>query len=240
MQIQHRILSTLIIFTITWSVLSAKSLDLIGINATTANQILDPIAQIIASEQTPPLTMLSFKENPNIAAGISSPTLALPEYQSLSSGFPAFWFLVSVTPNLTIGANIAGYDWRGDNIQTVGPFLNTSWGTYQKSVSASFHFHQFKGPDHFHLNDVAFGLSRIVHYRKWSVGYGISGHYLRTYIHVTDQTDLSQNYEAIKKLKYYFLRYGLYRHIGKNIELGNELFLSTKIQMTKLLFTYNL
>jgi hypothetical protein len=238
-QIQYRVL--LFLFTLIFSAgVLAESLDLSGSDPTNVRQTLIPITQIIAAEQTPPLALLAIEENPTVESGASLPSLGLPEFQSVTIGFPSFWFLLSITPNLIVGAHAAGFPWRGDNIYSIGPFINTAWGTAQKSISTTFHSHQLKGPDHFHLSNIAFGISRNVHNQKWSFGYGFCAHAMKIHVHVTDQADSAQNYDAVKKMKHNFLRCGIYRQIDHKSNLGSELFLSTKTLMAKLLFTCKL
>jgi len=204
-----------------------------------AKQHLGPVTEIIAVEQTPPLTFLSYHNSPFLAVGASFLTIAAQEFQSLDYGVPSFWFAMSISPNLTIGANVIGSYWIDDNIQTVGPFLNTVWGTPEKSMNAGFHFHNLKGPDDFHLTDVAFDFSRISRSPKWVFGYGVTAHYFKTYLHVTDHQDSSQNYKLTTDLIRLCFRYGIYRRIGKNMETGGEFFLTTRKFISNFNLTFN-
>jgi len=204
-----------------------------------AKQHLGPVTEIIAVEQTPPLTFLSSHNSPFLAVGASFLTIAAQEFQSLDYGVPSFWFAMSISPNLTIGANVIGSYWIDDNIQTVGPFLNTVWGTPEKSMNAGFHFHNLKGPDDFPLTDVAFDFSRISRSHKGVFGYGVTAHYFKTYLHVTDHQDSSQNYKLTTDLNSLFFRYGIYRRIGKNMETGGEFFLTTRNFISNFNLTFN-
>lgn len=240
MQINHYRYYFAIILTFTFYCRTfASNLDLTGIGALQVVRHLESVTEIIAVEQTPPLTFLPFNASPFLGAGASFLTVAFPEYKSVDYGYPSFWFAMSISPNLTIGANITGTYWIDDNIQTVGPFLTTMWGTPEKSVSAGFHFHNLKGPDDFHLTDVAFDLSRIVRSPAWVLGYGLSAHYFKTYLHVTDHQDSSQNYKMTSELNNIFLRFGIYRQIGKNLALGSEFFLTTGNFISNVNITFN-
>ncbi|MBN2600403.1 MAG: hypothetical protein JXR87_00265 [Candidatus Marinimicrobia bacterium] len=204
-----------------------------------AKKHLEPVCEIIAAEQTPLLTFLSYHNSPLLAAGGSFLTFALPEFRSINYGFPSFWVAMSISPNLTIGANVIGSHWIDDNIQTIGPFLNTVWGTQEKSMNAGFHFHNLKGPDDFHLTDVSFDVSRISRSPKWILGYGVTAHYFKTYLHVTDHQDSTQNYKLTTDLNCLFFRYGIYRRIGKTMQLGGEFFLTTGNFISNFNVTFN-
>lgn len=240
LQINHHRYYFFLIFTLLfYNRVFSSSLNLTGIGASAAKQQLKPVTEIIAAEQTPPLTFLSYHNSPLLAAGASFLTAAVPEFQSVDYGYPNIWFAMSISPNLTIGANITGLYWIDDNIQAVGPFLNTVWGTPEKSVNAGFHFHNLKGPDDFHLTDVAFDVSRIVRSSKWVMGYGLTAHYFKIHLHVTDHADSSQNYKMTTDLNTIFFRYGIYRQIGKNVDIGSEFFLTTGNFISNLNLTFN-
>jgi len=235
----HRYYLFLLFILVFYKSAISSNLDLTGIGFSMAIQQMEPVTEIIAVEQTPPLTFLSYHNSPFLAAGTSFLTVSAPEFRSIDYGFPSFWVAMSISPNLTIGANIIGSYWIDDNIQTVGPFLNTVWGTPEKSMNAGFHFHNLKGPDDFHLTDVAFDVSRIIRSSKWVMGYGLTAHYFKTYLHVTDHQDSTQNYRMTTNLNSLFFRFGIYRRIGKNIEAGNEFFLTTGNFISNFNLTFN-
>jgi len=219
-------------FVILWSVVCSNTvfaitLDLTGINSSDVKSHLKPVTEIITAGQTPPILFLNYHTGPYMGTVISFYSLAMTDFKSVNSGYPTLWFALSVSPNLTIGANIAGVSWLDDNIQTIGPFISTMWGTPQKSVNSTVHFHNLKGPDDFHLTDVAFDISRIITTNTWTYGYGLTAHYLNTKIHVTDNPDSSQNYNSTININNIFLRFGIYRRIGNSFDIGSEFFLNS-------------
>ena len=206
---------------------AASSLDLTGMTVPEARKTMGPITELIAAEQTPPQSFLSYHNSPFFSVSTSFITVSAPEFNSLEFGYPALWLAMSVSPNLTIGANVTGISWLDDNIQTIGPFVSIAWGTPEKTISTDFHFHNLKGPDDFHLTDVALDASRIIKNANWTLGYGISAHYFKVVLDVADNTDPADNYSTTIKINNFYWRFGLYRHIGRNLNLGSELFLNS-------------
>ena len=204
----------------------ALNLDLTGIDPASLRKTLEPIVGIIAMEQTPPAPLSAYSDDPVTAIGASFVTIAVPDFQSTVWGFPSFWMVLSISPNLKIGANFSAYEWLGDNIQTVGPFISTSWGDNKKSTNAGFHVLRLKGPDDFHINNIGIELSRNIRYPNWNVAIGYSAHFMQCVIHVTDQTSPAQNYKTTKSIDINLLRFSAYRIFKNNIQIGSELSVS--------------
>ncbi|HCK98780.1 MAG TPA: hypothetical protein DHW42_01550, partial [Candidatus Marinimicrobia bacterium] len=194
--------------------LFAYSLNLSGTAPSQLRQTLQPIIGIITVEQTPPLAFLGYADNPRLSVGVKLNSLAIPEFRTTTWGFPSFWMKYSISPNLSIGGNISSYEWLDDNIQTAGSFLSTSWGTPQKSSNACFHIDHLKGPDDFHLTNVAFDLSRTIRYSQWLIAVSYSAHFVECDIHIADYSDPAQIYKTTKNLGYNFLRFGVFRYFG--------------------------
>jgi hypothetical protein len=203
-------------------------------------QTLQPIIGVIAVEQTPPLPFLCYTDSPRLSVGVKLNSLAAPEFQTTTWGFPSFWMTYSISPNLNIGGNISSYEWLDDNIQTAGSFLSTSWGTPQKSTNACFHINHLKGPDDFHLTNVAFDLSRTIRYSQWLIAVSYSAHFMECDIHIANYSDTVQNYRATKNLNYNFLRFGVFRYFGNNLQLGGEMYISADLLATQINMTINL
>ena len=195
----------------------ALNLNLTGIDPAMLRKTLEPIAGIIAVEQTPPAPLIAYSDDPVTAIGASLVTFAAPDFQSTVWGFPGFWMVMSISPNLKIGANFSAYEWLGDNIQTFGPFISTSWGDNKKSTNAGFHVLRLKGPDDFHINNIGIELSRNIRYPDWNVAIGYSAHFMQCVIH--DQ-------KTTKSIDINLLRFSAYRIFQNNIQIGSEISLS--------------
>lgn len=215
-------------------------LDLTGVAQRDARRHLQPVLEIVSADQTPPLLFLTADDNPWLGAGATLLTAAVPDFQSLDSGYPNFWLSTSVSPNLTIGAHFTGTSWKNDNLHTLGPFLVYSSGTPAKSTLFGFHFHNLKGPDDFHLTDVALDISRVHRNAKWHWGYGLTAHFLKTVFHVTDHTDADQNYRMTADFNIPFARLGAYHILWKNIALGVESFIRPDNMVTTMNFILTL
>ncbi|HCK98932.1 MAG TPA: hypothetical protein DHW42_02335, partial [Candidatus Marinimicrobia bacterium] len=59
-------------------------------------------------------------------------------------------------------------------------------------------------------------------------------------IHIADYSDPAQIYKTTKNLGYNFLRFGVFRYFGNNIQLGGELYLSANLLATQIIMTINL
>jgi hypothetical protein len=195
----------------------ALNLDLTGIDPASVRKTLESIAGIIAMEQTPPAPLSAYSDDPVTAIGASFVTIAAPDFQSTVWGYPSFWMVLSISPNLKIGANFTAYEWLGDNIQTFGPFISTSWGDNKKSTNAGFHVLRLKGPDDFHINNIGIELSRNIRYPNWNIGFGYSAHFMQCVIHVTDKP---------KNIDINLLRFSAYRIFQNNMQIGSEISLS--------------
>lgn len=220
--------------------LFAYSLNLSGIAPDKLRQTLQPIIGIIAVEQTPPLPFLCYTDNPRLSVGVKLNSLAAPEFRTTTWGFPSLWMKYSISPNLSIGGDISSYEWLDDNIQTAGSFLSSSWGTPRKSTNACFHIDHLKGPDDFHLTNVVFDLSRTIRYSQWLIAVSYSAHFMECDIHIADYSDTAQNYKTTKNLDYNFLRFGVFRYFGNNIQFGGEMYLSSNLLATQIIMTINL
>ncbi|MCK4641196.1 MAG: hypothetical protein KAU06_07660 [Candidatus Marinimicrobia bacterium] len=195
----------------------ALNLNLTGIDPASLRKTLEPIAGIIAVEQTPPAPLIAYSDDPVTAIGASFVTFAAPDFQSTVWGYPSFWMVLSISPNLKIGANFTAYEWLGDNIQTVGPFISASWGDNKKSTNAGFHVLRLKGPDDFHINNIGIELSRNIRYSNWNVAIGYSAHFMQCVIHITDKP---------KSIDINLLRFSAYRIFQNNMQIGSEISLS--------------
>jgi hypothetical protein len=206
------------------------SLDLSGTAIPDLRAALLPLGSVIATEQTPPSPLLGSDQQPLLALGGTLFSWGLPATNSPTMGYPSVWLAVSVSPNLVLGGNLAGFNWLDDNIQSVGPFISTSWGNNQKFINASFNIHHLKGPDDFHLRDIAFSLSRTIKYPEWLFATGYTAHFMQFKVHVKDP----QGYRTIKNIDRGLFRLSAYRRLGNSLQIGDELYLSTKSIMTNL------
>lgn len=230
----------IIITLLLWKSIFPTSLNLTGIARNDAQNYLQPALEIITAQQTPLMPVASFTNSPLLGVGASLLSGAAPGFASAEFGYPNFWFALSVSSNLIIGAHFTGVHWLDDNIHTVGPFVTTGWGTPEKSINAGFHFHNLKGPDDFHLTDVALDVTRVFRNTKWSWGYGVTAHFLKTAFHVTDNQDMDQNYKMTTDINIIFTRLCVYRILWKNVSVGSEIFLKPDNIVTTMNISINL
>jgi len=206
------------------------SLHLSGTAISDLRAALSPLGTVIVTEQTPPTPLLGSDQPPLLALGGTLLSWGLPAINSPIMGYPSVWLAVSVSPNLIVGGNLAGFNWLDDNIQSVGPFISTSWGNNQKFINASFNIQHLKGPDDFHIRDIAFSLTRTVNYSKWLLAAGYTAHFMQFKVHIKEPP----SYQTIKNIDRGFFRLSAYRKLRKSIQIGNELYLSTESIMTNL------
>jgi hypothetical protein len=226
-----RILLILILFGIT---ADSFSLDLSDTSPQDLRAALLPIGTVIATEQTPPSPLVGSSQKPLFALGGTFYSFGMPVTNSTAPGYPSLWLAISVSPNLTLGGNLAGFNWLDDNIQSVGPFISTSWGNDKKFINATLNIHHLKGPDDFHIRDIAISLSRTIKYSKWLIAAGYTTHFMQFKIHIKESLYNPQGYQTIKNIDQGFLRLSAFRQLGKSLQIGDELYLSTKSIMTNL------
>jgi len=206
------------------------SLDLNGTAIPDLRAALLPLGSVIATEQTPPSALLGSDQQPLLALGGTLFSWGLPATTSSTIGYPSIWLAVAVSPNLILGGNLAGFNWLDDNIQSVGPFISTSWGNNQKSINASFNIHHLKGPDDFHLRDIALSLSRTIKYPEWLFAAGYTAHFMQFKVHIKEP----QDYRTIKNIDRSFFRLSAFRKLGNSLQIGDELYLSSESIITNL------
>lgn len=210
------------------------SLHLSGTAISDLRAALSPLGTVIVTEQTPPTPLLGSDQPPLLALGGTLLSWGLPATNSPIMGYPSVWLAVSVSPNLIVGGNLAGFNWLDDNIQSVGPFISTSWGNNQKFINASFNIQHLKGPDDFHVRDIAFSLSQTIKYPIWLFAAGYTAHFMQFKVRVKEP----QNYQTIKNIDQGLFRFSAYRQLGKSFQIGDELYLSTESIMTNLVLLF--
>lgn len=212
-----------IIWVIIWIVpvlnLNGGNLDFSNYASNEINTALNPTLTFIAFHHQSPLGLSAYSTDPALILSARAASVQL----ETGFGYPVLWAGFTVTPNLKMAANLSSTYWQDDNLQSIGPVLASSWGDRHKSTAVCIAQNHLKGPDDFHLKDIHLTLARIYRSPVWTYACGISTHFLRTSIHITDNDDPAANFKKTANFTIHFLRGGLYWQPGKYIQLGSEL-----------------